>query len=202
MPDVDAEWARFEQEVIGKETKASKRSLYSWIGSFAIAASVVIVAGLFFLNHDSKETEQILTETSEHPISHDVVSEPSSSEKPTELIAKTSPTKQVKIRRENNTATDYIYDCDEESAVFPGGEEALKAFIEANLELPDLATEYGAKGRIFMSFVIDSVGEVSDIRILERPRARISYDTPRLSKEPEDTQLSPLRRKRSGSGVF
>ena len=54
MPDVDAEWARFEQEVIGKETKASKRSLYSWIGSFAIAASVVIVAGLFFLNHDSK----------------------------------------------------------------------------------------------------------------------------------------------------
>ncbi|MCR5849673.1 MAG: carboxypeptidase-like regulatory domain-containing protein [Bacteroidaceae bacterium] len=100
MPDVDAEWARFEQEVIGKETKASKRSLYSWIGSFAIAASVVIVAGLFFLNHDSKETEQILTEISEHPISHDVVSEPSSSEKPTELIAKTSPTKQVKIRRQ------------------------------------------------------------------------------------------------------
>ena len=189
MPDVDAEWARFEQEVIGKETKASKRSLYSWIGSFAIAASVVIVAGLFFLNHDSRETEQILTETSEHPISHEVVSEPSSSEKPTELIAKTSPTKQVKIRRENNTATDYIYDCDEESAVFPGGEEALKAFIEANLELPDLATEYGAKGRIFMSFVIDSVGEVSDIRILERPRARISYDTPRLSQEPEDTQV-------------
>lgn len=86
MPDVDKEWARFEQEVIGKETKAGKRSFYSWIGSFAIAASVVIVAGLFFLNHDSKETEQILKETSKHFISHEVVTEPSPSEKPTELI--------------------------------------------------------------------------------------------------------------------
>lgn len=45
MPDVDAEWARFEQEVIGKETKASKRSIYSWIGGLGIAACLL----LFFL---------------------------------------------------------------------------------------------------------------------------------------------------------
>lgn len=86
MPDVDAEWARFEQEVIGKEPKANRRSIYSWMGGLGIAASVVIVAGLFFLNHDSKETEQILKETSKHFISHEVVTEPSPSEKPTELI--------------------------------------------------------------------------------------------------------------------
>ena len=45
MPDVDAEWARFEQEVIGKETKASKRFKYSWIGGLGIAACLL----LFFL---------------------------------------------------------------------------------------------------------------------------------------------------------
>ena len=28
MPDVDKEWARFEQEVIGKEPKANKRSIF------------------------------------------------------------------------------------------------------------------------------------------------------------------------------
>ena len=65
MPDVDAEWARFESEVIGKDTKTDRRSVYSWIGSFAIAASVIIVAGLFFLNHDSKESGLIMTETTE-----------------------------------------------------------------------------------------------------------------------------------------
>ena len=198
MPDVDAEWARFEQEVIGKEPKTSKRSFYSWIGSFAIAASVVIVAGLFFLKHDSRETEQILTETSEHPISHEVGSEPSSSEKPTKLIAKTSQPKKTKENRKGSTVNDFIYvstatdntfDCGEESAVFPGGEEAMVAFFKENFKLPNLVIEYGAKGRIVMSFVIDSVGEVSDIRLRERPQARISYDTSRLSKEPEDTQV-------------
>lgn len=195
MPDVDKEWARFEQEVIGKEAKAGKNL---WLWGLFIAASIIIVAGLFFLNHDSRETEQLLKETSKHSISHEVVSEPSSSEKPAELIAKTSQPKKIKENRKGSTVTDYIYvstandntfDCDEENAVFPGGEEALFAFIKANLKLPNLAIEYGAKGRIFTSFVIDSVGEVSDIRILERPQARISYDTPRLSQEPEDTQV-------------
>ena len=198
MPNVDKEWARFEREVIGKEPKGNRRSVYSWIGSFAIAASVVIVAGLFFLNHDSQETEQILTEKAEHSISQEVVSEPPYSEKPTELIAKTSQPKKIKENRKESTVTDYIFnsavtdntfDCVEELPVFPGGEEALFAFIKANLELPNLAMEYGAKGRIWMSFVIDSVGEVSDICVLERSRARIDYDISRLSQEPEDTQV-------------
>ena len=45
MPDVDKEWARFEQEVIGKEPKANKRFKYSWIGGLGIAACLL----LFFL---------------------------------------------------------------------------------------------------------------------------------------------------------
>ena len=45
MPDVDAEWARFEQDVIGKEPKTNKRSIYSWIGGLGIAACLL----LFFL---------------------------------------------------------------------------------------------------------------------------------------------------------
>ncbi|MCR5821268.1 MAG: carboxypeptidase-like regulatory domain-containing protein [Bacteroidaceae bacterium] len=45
MPDVDAEWARFEQKVIGKEPKTNKRSVYSWMGGLGIAACLL----LFFL---------------------------------------------------------------------------------------------------------------------------------------------------------
>ena len=57
MPDVDKEWARFEQEVIAGETRTGK-SL--WI----IAASIIIAAGLFLLRYDYKEQEQRLAE---HP---------------------------------------------------------------------------------------------------------------------------------------
>ena len=37
MPDVDKEWARFEQEVIGKEAKAGKNL---WLWGLSIAASI------------------------------------------------------------------------------------------------------------------------------------------------------------------
>lgn len=76
MPDVNAEWARFEREVIGKDANAGRWSVYSWIGGVAIAASVVIVAGLFFLNRNPNETEQILTESAEPAVTTETVAEP------------------------------------------------------------------------------------------------------------------------------
>ena len=53
MPDVDAEWARFEQEVIGKEPKTNKRSIYSWMGGLGIAACLL----LFFLINMGDKTK-------------------------------------------------------------------------------------------------------------------------------------------------
>jgi hypothetical protein len=41
MPDVDKEWARFEQEVIGKETK--RHSALAWALGIGIAASVALL---------------------------------------------------------------------------------------------------------------------------------------------------------------
>ena len=61
MPDVDKEWARFEQEVIDKETRTGKNL---WLWSLSIAASIIIAAGLFLLRYDYKEQEQRLAE---HP---------------------------------------------------------------------------------------------------------------------------------------
>ena len=46
MPDVDAEWARFEKEVIGKKTNSTKKI---WLGGISIAASIILVTGIFLL---------------------------------------------------------------------------------------------------------------------------------------------------------
>ena len=59
MPDVDAEWARFEKEVIGRKTNSVKKI---WLGGLSIAASIILVTGLFLLGLDNKETKQILSE--------------------------------------------------------------------------------------------------------------------------------------------
>lgn len=54
MPDVNAEWARFEREVIGEDTQPKKRSLAPWVWGIGIAASIAVVAGLFFFGNGSK----------------------------------------------------------------------------------------------------------------------------------------------------
>lgn len=53
MPDVDEEWARFEQEVIGKETK--RRPVLAWAWGIGIAASVAL---LLIFNIGKEQTEQ------------------------------------------------------------------------------------------------------------------------------------------------
>ena len=62
MPDVDAEWARFEKEVIGRKTNSVKKI---WLGGLSIAASIILVTGLFLLGLDNKETKQILSKVEE-----------------------------------------------------------------------------------------------------------------------------------------
>ena len=80
MPDVDAEWARFEQEVIDKETKTGKQL---WLWGLSIAASIIIAACLFLLRYDFKEQEQLLAE---HLAEQEKPYAPERSEEPVETI--------------------------------------------------------------------------------------------------------------------
>lgn len=80
MPDVDAEWARFEQEVIGKEPKTNRRSIYSWMGGLGIAACLL----LFFLINKGDEpkpetsvvAEQAEPQPVQQPVAEEVEEEP------------------------------------------------------------------------------------------------------------------------------
>ena len=70
MPDVDKEWARFELEVIGKETK--RHSALAWALGIGIAASVAL---LLIFNIGKEQTEQPLV-AQVQPAQPEHVSEP------------------------------------------------------------------------------------------------------------------------------
>lgn len=48
---------------------------------------------------------------------------------------------------------------------FPGGEDALQAYIRKNIRYPSLAREQGIEGRVECSFVIDKEGTVRNIQV-------------------------------------
>jgi len=53
MPNVDEEWAKFEREVIGEETKPRKRAIVGW--TVGIAASIALLAGIFFWGNGTEK---------------------------------------------------------------------------------------------------------------------------------------------------
>lgn len=66
MPDVDAEWARFEREVIGKSSRPNRWAAAAWIGSIAAAFAL-----LFILSNGKEEKAElpvVAEQTKEKPL--------------------------------------------------------------------------------------------------------------------------------------
>ena len=194
MPDVNEEWAKFEREVIGQPT-ASRKPLYWGIG---IAASIALVAGLFLFGHDTEEPQQIIaqqtTTTVETPSAEETaIEEPNESmassgkEVPNIVETKQRPSSELLAQATPPITEETVYDCGEVMPQYPGGDRALKEFIKTNLKYPDLAIEYGARGRVIMNFLVDSCGYVSNIKPL---KYLLKYDTLYLSREPEERQVA------------
>ncbi|MBS2098269.1 energy transducer TonB [Carboxylicivirga linearis] len=53
----------------------------------------------------------------------------------------------------------------EEMPEFPGGEEALRKFIAQSVKYPVIAQENGIQGRVYVSFVVNTKGAVTDVKI-------------------------------------
>lgn len=61
---------------------------------------------------------------------------------------------------------DTVYQIAEEMPEFPGGVEALMDFVGKNVKYPEEAKEKEISGRVFMSFVIEKDGSVSNVKVL------------------------------------
>ena len=199
MPDVDAEWAKFEREVINPKT-ASRKMLYWSIG---IAASIALVAGIFLFGNGDDKQGQIVAQQLPAPVGEGAgvgsVTIPTPQSEELQTPPQTPPLEGSGVATQNNAKTEFlaqtassaateenVYDCGEVMPQFPGGNKALMEFIKTNLKYPDLAMEYGAKGRVITTFLVDSTGLVSNFKVMRY--MRMSYDTLRLAQETEDRQ--------------
>ena len=48
---------------------------------------------------------------------------------------------------------------------FPGGDEAMKIFIQKNIHYPDVAKENNIQGKVVVGFVVNENGSVSDVTV-------------------------------------
>ncbi len=66
---------------------------------------------------------------------------------------------------ESNNQT--IYTSVEEMPSFPGGEASRLKFLQGNTIFPQSAKEKGISGTVYVSFLVESTGKISDIKVLK-----------------------------------
>jgi len=59
-----------------------------------------------------------------------------------------------------------IFTIVEEMPSFPGGDAERNKFLADNIKYPQQATENGIQGTVYVSFVVDSKGNVTDVKVL------------------------------------
>ncbi len=62
---------------------------------------------------------------------------------------------------------DAIYTYVQEMPQFPGGDEAFNNFLRRNIRYPQLARQNSIQGRVYVYFVIEKNGTLSDIKVVQ-----------------------------------
>ena len=48
---------------------------------------------------------------------------------------------------------------------FPGGQDAMIAYLTKNLRYPDAAMKNGIQGKVYVSFVVTKTGDISNVQV-------------------------------------
>lgn len=77
----------------------------------------------------------------------------------------------------------FEYDFVDEKPQFPGGNEALMAFINKTRQYPAEAYEKGIEGRVTCSFVVNSDGNISHLRVIKGSHKSLNLEAMRILAE-------------------
>ncbi|HAG16608.1 MAG TPA: energy transducer TonB [Bacteroidales bacterium] len=70
------------------------------------------------------------------------------------------------VKEEEEIEEQQIFLVVEEMPEFPGGDAKMYEFIGKNIEYPRMAKESGISGRVFVTFVVERDGKVTDVQVI------------------------------------
>jgi protein TonB len=73
-----------------------------------------------------------------------------------------------------------IVDYPDKEAEFPGGAAAMLQFLSNNIEYPEIAMELGDQGRVFVEFVVEKDGSITQIKIVRGVSKEIDREAKRV----------------------
>lgn len=73
----------------------------------------------------------------------------------------------TKIDEPEEEETDEVHLIVEEEPSFPGGERAFYQYVGQNLKYPKLAVRQGIDGKVFVQFVVNKDGSLTDVQVIK-----------------------------------
>ena len=65
---------------------------------------------------------------------------------------------------------------------FPGGERAMMNFIIKNIQYPSTAIEEGISGKVYIRFVVDKDGSITDVKVVRGVSTALDKEAIRVIK--------------------
>jgi protein TonB len=90
--------------------------------------------------------------------------------------------KEVKKQVIEQEAPKEIFTVVEEQPNYPGGDEARIKFLQENIKYPEEAKELGVQGKVFVTFVVEVDGSITDVRVLRGIGAQCDEEAIRVVK--------------------
>lgn len=73
----------------------------------------------------------------------------------------------VEVLEEVAEIEDEVYVFVEEQPSFPGGEEELYKYLRSNIQYPELARANNVEGKVFVQFVVEKDGRITNVKVLK-----------------------------------
>lgn len=65
--------------------------------------------------------------------------------------------------------TNQVFRSVEQMPEFPGGEDALAAYLNNHIHYPAVARENGIQGTVYLEFVVNADGSIQDVKVISNP---------------------------------
>lgn len=75
-----------------------------------------------------------------------------------------------------------IFTVVEQMPMYPGGDAALMGYLRDNIKYPTVAAENGVQGRVFVGFVVERDGSITDVNILRGVDPSLDREAMRVVK--------------------
>ncbi len=86
----------------------------------------------------------------------------------------------IELEKDGKREKDDVYVTAEKMPQYPGGEMELRKFIATNLNYPEEARVQKAEGVVIVRFVVNTKGNIEDVRILQKVHPAIDTEVLRI----------------------